>query len=260
MAFLLGLPALPTGCAGPGLGHRLPELSFQGSARNPRPGRLCGPSGGSWPGRAGRKCAHPADLTSLPAILVSSLSSGRRVSPLSLPFGRSHVFQSPPPPLPVPSPLLQLSALPPARFHPRPARPGPTHRRRGAGRARPARRAGAACCRLAERSAVSARRRAPRARAGPPAGNARRPSQNSWAAPGSPARAIRPLRRPRGRRGLRASLGASPAGRAGRRKRWAPGRGSPRPGVQEPISQPSTLQLRPRTCAPSASFSPSTDA
>lgn len=53
--------------------------------------------------------------------------------------------------------------------------PGPTHRRRrpgrGAGRARQARRAGAACCRPAERSATSARGRPPhppRDRAGPP--------------------------------------------------------------------------------------------
>lgn len=139
LAFLLGSPALPTGCAGPGLGHRLPELSFQGSARNPRPGRLCGPSGGSWPGRAGRKCAHPADLTSLPAILVSSLSSGRRVSPLSLPFGRSHVFQSPP--HPCPSPPLFSSSLLSRRLGSTPGPPGPAPLTGGAEQGEPGQRA-----------------------------------------------------------------------------------------------------------------------
>lgn len=99
-------------------------------------------------------CAHPADLTSLPAILASSLSPRGVGSPHSFSTFRSLSRLCSIPPLPGPSPLLQLSALPPARFHPRPARPGPTHRRRGAGRARPARRAGAACCRPAERRAA----------------------------------------------------------------------------------------------------------
>lgn len=103
-------------------------------------------------------CALPADLTSPPcdACLLSLLRGVGSLQPSS--FGRalSRLF-SHPPPFPGGPPFLHLSALRPLG----PTRPDPTHRRRGAGRARPARRAGAACCRPAERSAESARRRAP---------------------------------------------------------------------------------------------------
>lgn len=120
-----------------------------------------------------------------------------------------------------PSPSLpHLPRLPTsAMLSPAPARPGPTHRRRrprrGAGRARPARRAAAAWCRLpaaALPGIVPAR----------PGGNAHSPSQNSWAAPGFLAQANRPLQRP-----LRTPWprGAGrPRGRVSDVPAWAPAR------------------------------------
>lgn len=183
-------------------------------------------------------------------------------------------------------PILYLSVAlmslfnPPSRAHPRfynsllsrrlgstpaplPRAPGPTHPQRGAGRARPARRAGAACCRPAERSAASPRRRAPGAAPTRPqemlASRAKIPGR---------LRALRlarsaPSGDPAGRRGRRASLGASPAASPPRPGARESGRGRglgsglplPAPGAQEPISQTRTLKSStrsagPRTCTP----------
>lgn len=97
-----------------------------------------------------------------------------------------------------PSPSLHLScSLLAVGSSPALARARPTHRRRrprrGAGRARPARRAGAAWCRRPSERRVRAPPPCPGSRQTRQGGNAGSPSPNSWAAPGLLAAANPPL-------------------------------------------------------------------
>lgn len=147
----------------------------------------------------------------------------------------------------LPPPSLALSHL--ATLSPEPARPGPTHRRRrprrGAGRARPARRAGAAWCRLpaATLPGIAPVR---------PGGNARSPSQNSWAAPGflaqtNPPPPEAPPHPARSPETLRAEGGHASLGRL-------PGKGPPWRPRYEPILQTGQLTLR-EQCLPPVTHS-----
>ena len=144
LAFLLGSPARPTGCAGPGLGHRLPEPSFQGSARNPRHGRLCRPSGGSWPGGAelgGWEEVCPPCRLDLPPCdpCLLSLLGASRLSTLSTFRSLSRLFSIPPHPRPCP-PLFSSSLLS-LRLGSTPGPPGPAPLTGGAEQGEPGQRA-----------------------------------------------------------------------------------------------------------------------
>lgn len=190
-------------------------------------------------------CAQPADLTLRSLPLFSPRASS--LSTHSLPFGGLSCLFSTLPPGPIPasttlcSPAGSVPPLPPYPG-PRPHSPAAPSRASPAsaqsrGRMLPAGRA--------QRSVSPPPR--PRARADPPAGNARLPSQDSWAAPGSPARAIRPLRRPRGAEGPACQPGrlssrlpphAPGRGRAVGGEGWALGRRSQPQGLRSPFHRP----------------------